>query len=349
MLHGNFTRNFFSLVSFIGFIGFICFLIVLNCIKVKASLFEVDIEKPDSCYEVRKIEGNKVYLERRIGCVAPQVIVSEKIKLNAWHDVLKIYVDGRIWKEISLKEVSPEAVLKAIEEAEKKAQSLGNFNNAYEKEVKEIVEKTYNMTQTQEFQKKVEQYKENLASMIMQKEGLSLKDVYKDYVEKKKKKEKVLMLDSDERLYIFVSSSVARETIRNYVTFVASHIDGNVVFVLRGGVGGLKRLGPTIAWIYDVIKKDKFCEGLSCEVYGVEFVIDPFLFRRYKVEKVPAVVYVKGKTLTEFEGSEGLENKWETKVWAKTYGDVGLAYHLRIIGEELKIEKIKKIIDELNM
>jgi type-F conjugative transfer system pilin assembly protein TrbC len=325
-------------------------LIFLGCLSVKASFFEVEIEKPDSCHEVRKIEENRVYLERKAGCVAPQVIVSEKIKLNSWYDVLKIYVDGRFWKEISLKEVSPEAVMRAIEEAEKKAQNLESLSNVYEKEAKEIAEKTYNMTQTQEFQKKVEQYKESLASIIMEKEGLSLKDVYKDYVEKKKReRKKVLELSSDERLYIFVSSSVPKETIRNYVTFVASHIDGNVVFVLRGGIGGLKRIGPTIAWIYDVIKKDKFCEGINCEVYGVEFIIDPFLFRRYKVEKVPAVVYAKGRALTEFEGSEGLENKWETKVWTKTYGDVGLAYHLKVIGEELNIEKIKKFVDELNM
>ena len=344
MLHRNFPVNSFSVISFIYF------LIFLSCPSVKASFFEVEIEKPNSCYEVRKIEENKVYLEKKAGCIAPQVIISEKIKLNSWYDVLKIYVDGYLWKEISLKGVSLEAIQKAIEEAEKRSQGLGNFSNAYEKEAKEIAEKTYNITQTQEFQKRVEQYKENLASMIMEKEGLFLKDVYKDYVEKKKeKREKVLRLDPDERLYIFVSSSMPKETIRNYVTFVSSHVEGNVVFVLRGGVGGLKRLGPTIAWIYDVIKKDKFCEGLNCEVYGVEFVIDPFLFRRYKVERVPAVVYAKGRALTEFESSEGLENKWETKVWTKTYGDVGLGYHLKVIGEELKVEKIKKFIDELNM
>jgi type-F conjugative transfer system pilin assembly protein TrbC len=344
MLHGHFTFNFFSLI------GFICLSIVLGCINVKASFFEVEIEKPDSCYEVNRIEENKIYLERKSGCIAPQVIVSEKIKLKNWYDVLKIYIDGRFWKEISLKGMSPEAVLKAIEEAEKKAQGLGNFSNVYEKEAKEIAEKTYNMTQTQEFQKRVEQYKESLASMIMEKEGLSLKDVYKDYVEKKKKKkEKVLVLDPDERLYIFVSSSVPKETIRSYVTFVFSHIEGNVLFVLRGGVGGLKRLAPTIAWIYDMIKKNKFCEELNCEVYGVEFAIDPFLFRRYEIKKVPAVVYAKGKALTEFESSEGLKNKWETKIWVKTYGDVGLSYHLKVIGEELKIEKIKRFVDELNM
>ena len=98
-----------------------------------------------------------------------------------------------------------------------------------------------------------------------------------------------------------------------------------------------------------MIKKDKFCEGEDCEVYGVEFVIDPFLFRRYGVEKVPAVVYAKGGELTKFEMSEGFEDKWRTKVWAKTYGDMGLVYHLKVIGEELNIEKIKRFIGELNM
>jgi type-F conjugative transfer system pilin assembly protein TrbC len=277
------------------------------------------------------------------------VIVSEKIKLNAWYDVLKIYVDGRLWKEIALKGLTPEDIMKVIEDAKKRFQGLGNFSNVHGKEAKEIAERAYNATQTQEFQKEVERYKESLASIIMQKGGLSLKDVYKDYVEKRKEKEKVLKLDPDERLYVFVSSSMPKETVRNYVTFVSSHIEGNVVFVLRGGVGGLKKLTPTVAWIYDMIKRDKFCEGGNCEVHEVEFVIDPFLFKRYGVERVPAVVYAKGEELIKFEGSEGLEDKWRTKVWTKTYGDMGLAYHLKAIGEELKIEKMKRFVDELNM
>jgi hypothetical protein len=327
--------------------------------KALALEVEVIIEKPDPCYEVRKVEGNRVYLERRANCIAPQVIVPEKIKLNAWYDVLKIYVDGRFWKEIEIgrfwektveKRLTPEDVMRAIEDAKKKFQNLGNFSNVYEKEAREIAEMVYNMTQGEKFQREVERYKESLVGIIMQKEGLSLKDVYKDYIEKKKReRKKVLRLDPDERLYVFVSSSVPKETVRNYVAFVSSHIEGDVVFVLRGGVGGLKRLGPTVAWIYDVIKKDKFCEGEDCEVYGVEFVIDPFLFRRYGVEKVPAVVYAKGEELTKFEMSEGFEDKWRTKVWAKTYGDMGLAYHLKVIGEELNIEKIKRFIGELNM
>jgi type-F conjugative transfer system pilin assembly protein TrbC len=311
---------------------------------------EVIIEKPDACYEVRKIEENRVYLERRANCIAPQVIVFEKIKIAAWYDVLKIYVDGRLWKEKELKGITPEDVMKTIEDAKKKVQDLGNFSNVHEKEAKEIAERVYGITQGQEFQREVERHKESLVGIIMQKEGLSLKDVYKDYVERKKRERgKVLRLDPDERLYVFVSSSVPKETVRNYVTFVSSHIEGNVVFVLRGGVGGLKKLSPTVAWIYDVIKKDKFCEGEGCEVYEVEFVIDPFLFKRYGVEKVPAVVYAKGEELTKFEMSEGLEDKWRTKVWTKTYGDMGLAYHLKVIGEELNIEKIKRFIEELNM
>jgi len=341
-----------SLISFgialIWVIGFLFYVVVEA--QTTSLSFEAIIEKPDSCYEVRKVEENRVYLEKRENCVAPQVIVSEKIKLSTWYDVLKIYVNGRFWKEITLKGMTPETVMKAVEDAKKKFQGLGNFSNIHEKGAKEIAERVYNATQEQEFQKRVEQYKESLADIITQKKGLSLRDVYRDYAGKKKKeKEGVLKLDPDERLYVFVSSSVPKETIRNYVTFVSSHIEGNVVFVLRGGVGGLKRLSPTVGWIYDVIKKDKFCEEGNCEVYEVEFVIDPFLFRRYRVERVPAIVYAKGEELTKFEGSEGLEDKWRVRVWMKTYGDMGLAYHLKVIGEELKIEKIKRFIDELNM
>jgi type-F conjugative transfer system pilin assembly protein TrbC len=344
MLSRSFT---ISVISFlVGITLIIGFLFYGVRAQTTFSSFEVVIEKPNPCYEVERIKENEVFLKKKDNCVAPQVIVSEKIRLKKWYDVLKVYVDGTLWKEISLKEVSPEKALKVIEEAKKRTKDLGNFSNIHEKEGKELAEKVYNIIQGPEHQKLVKQYQDNLTS----KEGISLKDIYKDYVEKKREeKSKVLVLDPDERLYIFVSSSIPRETIRNYVTFISSHIEGNVVFVLRGGIGGLKKLSPTVAWIYDVIKKDKFCEGINCEVYGVEFVIDPFLFKRYGVERVPAVVYVKGREITKFEGSEGLEDKWETKVWGKTYGDMGLAYHLKVIGEEFKIEKIKRFVDKLNM
>jgi type-F conjugative transfer system pilin assembly protein TrbC len=317
---------------------------------VEASYFEVEIEKPDPCYQVSSIKKNRVYLARRPNCIAPQVIVSEKIKLDAWYEELEIYVDGRLWNKVSLKKmISPEEVLKILEEGEKLSKSFGNFSNIYEEVAKDIAKKVYQETQTPQYQMGVKQYEEALKKLIFEKEGISLKDVYKDYVKKEKLERKVLVLDPDERLYIFVSSSIPRETIRNYVTFVSSHIEGDVVFVLRGGIGGLKRLTPTVLWIYDVIKKDDKCDGFECEVYGVEFVIDPFLFRRYGIERVPAVVYARGKNLTEFEMSEGLGEKFQVQTWAKTYGDMGMAYHLKVIGESLGIEKIKRFIDELNM
>jgi type-F conjugative transfer system pilin assembly protein TrbC len=316
--------------------------------SVRAFSFEVEIEKPDACYKVSSIKENKVYLERKPNCIAPQVIVLDRIELNAWYEVLEIYVDGHLWKKKPLMFSSKE-VLKVLEEGEKRSQSLGNFSNVYEEAGKNIAKKVYQETQAPQYQKLVKEHEEALKGLILGKEGLSLKDVYKDYVKKEKQKKKVLVLDPDERLYIFVSSSVPKETIRRYVTFVSSHVEGNVVFVLRGGIGGLKKLMPTVAWIYDVIKKDSSCEGVNCEVYEVEFVIDPFLFRRYGVERVPAVVYARGKMLTEFELSEGLQEKWESQVWGKTYGDMNLAYHLKVIGEELGVEKIKRFIDELNM
>jgi type-F conjugative transfer system pilin assembly protein TrbC len=347
MLHRNYNSS--SLIGLL--IKLFCIGFFLSCISAKAlaSFFEVEIEKPDPCYEVASIKENKVYLQRKSSCVGPQVITPEKIKLSAWYDVLEVYVDGRLWKEIPLKMISASKILETVKKAEDAAKDLGNFSNIYEDSAKEEAEKAYNATQTSEYQKLVKQYEENLISIISGKEGVSLKDFYKDYVEKKKKEKKVLELSPDERLYIFVSSSIPKETIRRYVTFVSNHIEGNVVFVLRGGIGGLKRLMPTVSWIYDTIKKDSNCEGLNCEVYGVEFVIDPFLFRRYKVERVPAVVYAKGRLLSEFDISEGLDEKWQTQVWAKTYGDVGLSYHLKVIAEELGIEKLKKFVDELNM
>ena len=54
-------------------------------------------------------------------------------------------------------------------------------------------------------------------------------------------------LGTNERIYIFLSSSIPTETLRRYTSAVGALGDRNVRFVMRGFIGGAKYMKPTLA------------------------------------------------------------------------------------------------------
>jgi len=84
----------------------------------------------------------------------------------------------------------------------------------------------------------------------------------------------------------------------------------NAKFVLRGFIGGIKRgIKPTLNFIQKLIKGWS-CQGKTKDIHNVEIDIDPWVFRKYGVTQVPAVIY-NGKI---------------------SYGDYSLEWHLERLG-----------------
>jgi len=135
-------------------------------------------------------------------------------------------------------------------------------------------------------------------------------------------------LPGDERVYLFVSSSMPEATIRAYVRDIARLNDPNIIIVMRGFIGGMDRFQPTMEFITNMQKKDRSCTGPDCAMYAVPFDIDPNLYRRFKPVQVPALVYAQGVTV-QGEGSEGFDAKGSnvpTNPWWVIYGDSALSY-----------------------
>lgn len=127
--------------------------------------------------------------------------------------------------------------------------------------------------------------------------------------------------DTGDRLYLFISSSVPLVTLRNY----ARAIDGlpGAVMVLRGFVQGADRLKPTMRLVRKIRLKDKECEGDDCKLRDTAVVVDPVLFRRYKIKRVPALVAAEGVQSpgTCSEGNPDVVNVGASGV---IYGDAGV-------------------------
>jgi len=143
-------------------------------------------------------------------------------------------------------------------------------------------------------------------------------------------------LRPDERLYLFVSSSMPMETLRTYAADLERLGEPRAVLVLRGLVGGAQRIGPTLAWAHQVLKVDPHCrpENPACAVRPVELLIDPLLFRRYGVAQVPALVVARGVRVHDPSLSEGLEQATELEGYFMLIGDARLDYMLEKIEGE---------------
>lgn len=127
-----------------------------------------------------------------------------------------------------------------------------------------------------------------------------------------------------DRPMLFISSSIPLDVLRKYAKQL-NEIGGGTM-ILRGFVGGAKKMMPTLKFISTVLNEDDQCGGPECKMYNVDIIIDPVLFDHHNVMRVPAFTVYESKTYLErCKNGESLET-------AKTiYGDAsvrGLALEL---------------------
>lgn len=122
---------------------------------------------------------------------------------------------------------------------------------------------------------------------------------------------------------VFASSSIPLATLRSY----AAQLEGTGgAIVLRGGVGGLKEMGPTVDFIMNVLKVDPACDGPDCDMREVSVLIDPVIFAQSGVKRVPAVAVVDRDPFLSYCERETPEAR--SDAWIVTYGDASLEGHL---------------------
>ena len=145
---------------------------------------------------------------------------------------------------------------------------------------------------------------------------------YKDgrvIVKQERNKEKKTNLSQGEFIYIFMSSSVPISVWKTYAKNIEDFgLTDKSSLVLRGCIGGCRYIKPTLEFISKVLEIDRDRQGIKAEVW-----IDPLLFRRFNIQRVPCVVYMDN-TL-----SAGLEENIKTKgQYFISCGDWSLKYHL---------------------
>jgi type-F conjugative transfer system pilin assembly protein TrbC len=144
------------------------------------------------------------------------------------------------------------------------------------------------------------------------------------------------------RLYLFVSSSMPKEKMRAYARQL--HQYPNAQMLLRGFIGGGKKMRPTMAYIKSMITKHESCNHPNCVTYKANVNIDPVLFQRYNITKVPTLVYVDELSGASYcsEGNTDIVNA------SGVHKFIGLApfkYMISELAENTKLLKLERLLE----
>lgn len=199
--------------------------------------------------------------------------------------------------------------------------------NRYSDEGKREAEKMSGHFHSSEFQERLQSETERVKETLL-----------KDYLEQHNADSNTDNLNKSsllptERIYIFISSSLPIETLRRYTMDLDKLSDPHISIVLRGFVGGMKHITPTLEFVSKVLVKDEACTMAKekCDIFRVNLEIDPLLFRRYRITQVPAVVYVPEININDPDISEAEDKDADATDYYVAYGDASLEYILDLI------------------
>jgi conjugal transfer pilus assembly protein TrbC len=155
-------------------------------------------------------------------------------------------------------------------------------------------------------------------------------------------------LMADERIYLFVSSSMPMSTLKSYASDLDKLRDPNIIMVMRGFVNGVKYMKPTLVFISEIQTKDINCDPMQekCEAYHVDVFIDPMLFSQYSIQSVPAIVYARGVHSSESQTDQNISQNKASEVYTVS-GDVSFEHALDVISKASKSSQIDNILKKL--
>lgn len=156
-------------------------------------------------------------------------------------------------------------------------------------------------------------------------------------------------LDANERIFIIISSSMSDETIKNYFRAL-ENVSSDVSFVLRGIVGNdIRYFMPTQQFLAKTLSKsNKSTISSDDEIYNFNIEINPKITRRFRIEKVPAVLYVKNYNPAVQDFQNFINEPDENESYYVAYGEVEIAYALREINKNAKSAGLKRLIEGMN-
>ncbi|WP_028895577.1 type-F conjugative transfer system pilin assembly protein TrbC [Syntrophorhabdus aromaticivorans] len=319
----------------------IALMVLLLALPYKTLAKTVTIDTPSLCTRVEKIEGNRADLaEPSQPCpVEGQGKVSAGIK-EELRDI-HVYVNGTYWKKVAMNSpaLSAEDIAETVAQSKKHSLTIDLEENPHKTEATRLAEDLARYAQSGEFQERIEAQKNRLYGQILGSQANRHEAAAKEPPGKR------VGLSSRERIYLFISASVPVPTLRHYVKVISDLGEPNIRIVIQGFVGGAKFLKPTMAFLKEILFTDPECNPSRerCKVYSSQVTVDPLLFRKYRIERVPAFVYAPSLSISDSQMSEGLGSAKVSDHYV-VYGDMSLEYALQLFLREQKSPGLEGVL-----
>ncbi|MFA6137434.1 MAG: TrbC family F-type conjugative pilus assembly protein [Sulfurimonas sp.] len=190
---------------------------------------------------------------------------------------------------------------------------------------------------TDEFKKQFNEAKQNLLYDKKLNWGEQAAIAQQHIASQKEGDEQNFYFNSSEIIYIFISSSMPKETIKNYLESI-KNIQNNIVFVLQGAIGGMQKIKPTLLWIKEILGK---------EYASAKIIIDPRLSLKFKIKQAPAILYTQMDMFdmkSEEVSSQSITTNADTYI---VYGDMPLKYVINKMNEKKQNFFLEEILKKL--
>ncbi len=139
-------------------------------------------------------------------------------------------------------------------------------------------------------------------------------------------------LASEEKVYLFLSSSIPEEDVHSLLHTVAHTGDQGIVPVMYGFIGGIDNHRHQGEYFGLVLREDSACTDTpqtQCERFKTNLKINSSLFKQYNVSETPTVVYDNG-----------------VKSWSIS-GNATLGYLLEQINQNAQSPALQQIVKRL--
>ena len=143
--------------------------------------------------------------------------------------MVRVFTDGAFWRNAALTPLAIPDIEAPLNKARELERTLKVPENKHDKAMLKEAEKLNAVYQSPEFQQKLADETERIKRDMF---GEQLQEEY--YADARKPaKTTAAKLPQDERVYLFISSSMPMATIRNYVSSIARLHDSNVLMVMK--------------------------------------------------------------------------------------------------------------------
>jgi len=211
-----------------------------------------------------------------------------------------------------------------MEQAREDAKKMSLPANRHTEVGRQAAEQTAKTFHSPEFQERLQCEQQRLEQEVFEKYTIPWKQ--------KPVREQSGDLAATDKTYLFLSSSVPEEIVRTYITTIARAKATQIVPVLRGLIKGRENIKASADYFSRILQEEPDCQDnkeSTCRRYQVPIKIDPTLFERYGITRVPAVAYAG-------------ENDTFT-----IQGDAELAYLLERINRDARSMTLANLINQL--